>query len=182
LPGAPTPASALLVLPLMLAFGFFSNLTYATTGSLLRRLAGARPTPAGGSTAAWPPCPGADGRVDALERAMSTDRPHPPLSADEVRGLWLGLIGVLIFSLTLPMTRLAVGTPDAPQLSGCSSPSGAPRWPGALSRFFLAFTCARRDRTGRLAAGPGHRRWGWCSAFRCSPRWRCAMWKRCTPA
>jgi hypothetical protein len=28
---------------------------------------------------------------------MSTDRSHPPLSADEVRGLWLGLIGVLIF-------------------------------------------------------------------------------------
>ncbi|HEY8359767.1 MAG TPA: EamA family transporter, partial [Ramlibacter sp.] len=36
----------------------------------------------------------------------------------EVRGLWLGLLGVAIFALTLPMTRLAVGTPDAPQLSG----------------------------------------------------------------
>ena len=40
------------------------------------------------------------------------------LTPDEVRGLWLGLLGVLIFSLTLPMTRLAVGSPEAPQLSG----------------------------------------------------------------
>jgi drug/metabolite transporter (DMT)-like permease len=30
----------------------------------------------------------------------------------------LGLVAVVIFSVTLPVTRLAVGTPDAPQLSG----------------------------------------------------------------
>ena len=36
----------------------------------------------------------------------------------EIRGLWLGLLGVAIFALTLPMTRLAVGTPEAPQMSG----------------------------------------------------------------
>ena len=34
------------------------------------------------------------------------------------KGLWLGLLGVTIFALTLPMTRLAVGTPELPQLSG----------------------------------------------------------------
>jgi drug/metabolite transporter (DMT)-like permease len=34
------------------------------------------------------------------------------------RGLLLGLVAVVIFSVTLPVTRLAVGTPDAPQLSG----------------------------------------------------------------
>ena len=28
---------------------------------------------------------------------------------DETRGLWLGLLGVVIFAMTLPMTRLAVG-------------------------------------------------------------------------
>ncbi|HPG78395.1 MAG TPA: EamA family transporter, partial [Piscinibacter sp.] len=27
---------------------------------------------------------------------------------DEARGLWLGLLGVVIFAMTLPMTRLAV--------------------------------------------------------------------------
>ena len=32
-------------------------------------------------------------------------------------GLWLGLLGVVIFGLTLPMTRLATGTVDAPQMS-----------------------------------------------------------------
>ena len=31
----------------------------------------------------------------------------------ESRGLWLGLLGVVIFALTLPMTRLAVGTPES---------------------------------------------------------------------
>jgi drug/metabolite transporter (DMT)-like permease len=36
---------------------------------------------------------------------------------NETRGLWLGLVGVFIFALTLPMTRLATGTADAPQLS-----------------------------------------------------------------
>jgi len=35
---------------------------------------------------------------------------------DEARGLWLGLLGVVIFAMTLPMTRLAVGPADDPQL------------------------------------------------------------------
>ncbi len=34
------------------------------------------------------------------------------------RGLWLALVGVVIFSITLPVTRLAVGTAEDPQLSG----------------------------------------------------------------
>ena len=32
------------------------------------------------------------------------------------RGLALGVLGVVIFAMTLPMTRLAVGTPELPQL------------------------------------------------------------------
>jgi drug/metabolite transporter (DMT)-like permease len=35
----------------------------------------------------------------------------------ETLGLWLGLLGVAIFAVTLPMTRLATGTQAAPQLS-----------------------------------------------------------------
>ena len=31
-------------------------------------------------------------------------------SKNETRGLWLGLLGVAIFAITLPMTRLATGT------------------------------------------------------------------------
>ena len=34
----------------------------------------------------------------------------------ESRGLWLGFIGVVIFAMTLPMTRLAVGPASEPQL------------------------------------------------------------------
>ncbi len=42
----------------------------------------------------------------------------PAQHAAERRGLALGLLGVVIFALTLPMTRLAVGTPEAPLMSG----------------------------------------------------------------
>jgi len=35
---------------------------------------------------------------------------------NEARGLWLGLLGVVIFAMTLPMTRLAVGPSSDPQL------------------------------------------------------------------
>lgn len=34
-------------------------------------------------------------------------------AALERKGMWLGLLGVAVFSLTLPMTRIAWGTPDA---------------------------------------------------------------------
>lgn len=36
---------------------------------------------------------------------------------DETLGMWLGLLGVSIFAITLPATRLATGTQAAPQLS-----------------------------------------------------------------
>ncbi len=44
--------------------------------------------------------------------------PAPPTSIDghEARGLALGFIGVVIFALTVPMTRLAVGPAAEPQL------------------------------------------------------------------
>jgi drug/metabolite transporter (DMT)-like permease len=55
----------------------------------------------------------------------------------EVRGLWLGLLGVTIFALTLPMTRLAVGTPEAPQMSGVFIALGRAVVAAALSAAFL---------------------------------------------
>jgi drug/metabolite transporter (DMT)-like permease len=66
------------------------------------------------------------------------------LTPDEVRGLWLGLLGVAIFSLTLPMTRLAVGSPDAPQLSGAFVAFGRAAVAGVCSVLFLAVTRAQR--------------------------------------
>lgn len=57
-------------------------------------------------------------------------------------GLALGLLGVLIFSATLPMTRLATGTPDAPQLSGGFIAFGRAAVAGLCSVVFLLATRA----------------------------------------
>ena len=48
------------------------------------------------------------------------------MSPAERKGLWLGLLGVVIFALTLPMTRLAVGTAQAPLMSPTWSVRGYP--------------------------------------------------------
>ncbi|RYX97100.1 MAG: DMT family transporter [Comamonadaceae bacterium] len=63
-----------------------------------------------------------------------------PLSPDTRKGLWLGLLGVVIFSVTLPMTRLAVGTPDAPQMSGLFIAFGRAVVAALLSAAFLLAT------------------------------------------
>jgi len=64
------------------------------------------------------------------------------MKPDEARGLWLGLVGVVIFALTLPMTRLAVGTPEAPQMSGVFIALGRAVVAAALSAVFLVATRA----------------------------------------
>lgn len=55
----------------------------------------------------------------------------------ETRGLWLGLLGVAIFALTLPMTRLATGTVAAPQLSPWFVTFGRAALAGGLSAAYL---------------------------------------------
>jgi drug/metabolite transporter (DMT)-like permease len=64
----------------------------------------------------------------------------------EVKGLWLGLVGVTIFALTLPMTRLAVGTPEAPQMSGVFIALGRAVVAALLSGIFLLATRASLPR------------------------------------
>jgi drug/metabolite transporter (DMT)-like permease len=65
------------------------------------------------------------------------------------KGLWLGLLGIVIFSVTLPMTRLAVGSPEAPQMQGLFIAAGRAVVAAALSAVFLLATRAplphRRD-------------------------------------
>jgi drug/metabolite transporter (DMT)-like permease len=84
--------------------------------------------------------------VDVAAAAAKTT---PRLQPREIRGLWLGLLGVAIFALSLPMTRLAVGTADAPQLSGVFTAMGRAVVAAALSVGFLLATRAplpqRRD-------------------------------------
>jgi drug/metabolite transporter (DMT)-like permease len=58
------------------------------------------------------------------------------------KGLLLGLLGVAIFALTLPMTRLAVGTSDAPLMSGVFVALGRACVAAALSAVFLLATRA----------------------------------------
>ena len=58
------------------------------------------------------------------------------------KGLWLGLLGIVIFSVTLPMTRMAVGTADAPQMSGFFIAMGRAVVAAALSAAFLLLTRA----------------------------------------
>jgi len=55
------------------------------------------------------------------------------MNAAERRGLWLGFLGVAIFALTLPMTRLAVGTAQAPLMSGLFVALGRAAVAAALS-------------------------------------------------
>jgi len=79
---------------------------------------------------------------------MPADRPapsmHVPDAAAESRGLWLGLLGVAIFALTLPMTRLAVGPADAPQLPPLFVTAGRAALAALLSIAFLRLTGAAR--------------------------------------
>ena len=61
-------------------------------------------------------------------------------------GLWLGLLAILIFALTLPMTRLAVGSTQDPQLTGLFVASGRAVLAAVLSLGFLLATRAPRPR------------------------------------
>jgi drug/metabolite transporter (DMT)-like permease len=70
--------------------------------------------------------------------AMHKAATHPSVT----RGLWLGLLGIVIFSVTLPMTRLAVGTPDAPQMSGLFIAMGRAVVAAGLSAALLLVTRA----------------------------------------
>ncbi|SFC05238.1 Permease of the drug/metabolite transporter (DMT) superfamily [Polaromonas sp. OV174] len=63
-------------------------------------------------------------------------------SAQISKGLWLGLLAIVIFSLTLPMTRLAVGSADAPQMSGIFIAMGRAVVAAMLSAVFLLVTRA----------------------------------------
>ena len=61
-------------------------------------------------------------------------------SRDETLGLWLGVLGVAMFAITLPMTRLATGSADAPQLSPWFVTLGRAALAGLLSAVFLLVT------------------------------------------
>ncbi|MGH8795903.1 MAG: DMT family transporter [Caldimonas sp.] len=67
-----------------------------------------------------------------------------PATRDETKGLWLGLLGVAIFAMTLPMTRLAVGPDTDPQLPPLFVVAGRAALAGLLSIGYLVLTGAPR--------------------------------------
>ncbi len=58
----------------------------------------------------------------------------------QTRGLWLGLLAMALFGLTLPMTRMAIGSEAAPQLSPWFVTFGRAVLAAALSIALLGFT------------------------------------------
>ena len=85
--------------------------------------------------------------------------PHPPLvpaaagpdAAAVASGMLLGLLGVVMFAMTLPMTRLAVGDAAAPQLSPAFVTAGRAAVAGVLSALLLL---------AWRAPVPARRHWG----------------------
>jgi drug/metabolite transporter (DMT)-like permease len=68
----------------------------------------------------------------------------------ENKGLWLGLLGVVIFAMTLPMTRLAVGPASDPQLPPLFVTAGRAAFAGLLAAVYLLVTRAPRPRPDQL--------------------------------
>ena len=60
----------------------------------------------------------------------------------ESKGLWLGLVGVTIFAMTTPMTRLAVGSVADPQLPPLFVTAGRAALAALLSAVYLLLTRA----------------------------------------
>ena len=72
--------------------------------------------------------------------------------SDQRRGFLLGLLGVVIFAMTLPMTRLAVGDASAPQLLPAFVTAGRAAVAGLLSLVYLLAVHAPWP--GRAQAAP----------------------------
>lgn len=70
----------------------------------------------------------------------------------ERRGLLLGALAVVIFALTLPMTRLAVGPSSEPQLSPLFVTAGRAAFAGLLSVGYLWLTRAPRPNVSQWRA------------------------------
>jgi drug/metabolite transporter (DMT)-like permease len=69
--------------------------------------------------------------------AASASPSHPPHFSHTTQGFAFGALGVLMFALTLPMTRLAVGAAADPQLPPAFVTAGRAAVAGVLSVLFL---------------------------------------------
>lgn len=76
--------------------------------------------------------------------AMPIDQDRPLGMRRETLGMWLGVLGVALFAVTLPMTRMATGTQAAPQLSPWFVTFGRAALAGILSIIVLVAMRAPR--------------------------------------
>ncbi|NDY92397.1 DMT family transporter [Ideonella livida] len=76
-------------------------------------------------------------RTHSPDYAPSPTPPAGPTPAQARLGLWLGALGVLIFAMTFPMTRLAVGPMTDPQLPPAFVTAGRAAGAGVLSLGWL---------------------------------------------
>ena len=77
-------------------------------------------------------------------RDNSAGRARVSVDHDRSRGYALGLLGVVIFAMTLPMTRLAVGDASDPQLPPAFVTAGRAALAGLLSLAYLRWVGATR--------------------------------------
>lgn len=75
---------------------------------------------------------------------MPVDEDRPLGMRRETLGMWLGVLGVALFAVTLPMTRMATGTQAAPQLSPWFVTFGRAALAGVLSILVLVALRAPR--------------------------------------
>ena len=73
---------------------------------------------------------------------VSAQAPGFPSPAQVRRGLLLGFVGVVIFAMTFPMTRLAVGDASAPQMSPAFVTAARAALAGLLSIVYLRWVGA----------------------------------------
>lgn len=78
--------------------------------------------------------------------AMPIDQDRPLGMRRETLGMWLGVLGVALFAVTLPMTRMATGTQAAPQLSPWFVTFGRAALAGVLSIIVLVAMRAPRPK------------------------------------
>ena len=92
---------------------------------------------------------------NASENQALNPSSNPATNPAINQGLWLGLLGIVIFSATLPLTKLAVGSSAAPQLSPWFVTFGRAAVAGGLSVIYLGVAALRGHRHV-----PSGRQWG----------------------
>ncbi len=98
-------------------------------------------TPADGAT----PSAALPSNVQAVNRGTAVSAAAGAAQGSDIRrGMAYGLLGVALFALTMPMTRLAVGDTSAPQLPPAFVTAGRAGLAGLLALLYIAVVRAPR--------------------------------------